>query len=58
MKQWQFWKVSEKKLAIKFQLALKIDKNYYKSEDVNPYFEWLTYDHHKVPKNIGCIDNR
>ena len=57
MKQWQFWKVSEKKLVNKFQVALKIDKDYYKSEDVNPHFKWLTYDYHKVPKNIGCIDN-
>ena len=56
MKQWQFWKVSENKLVNKFQLALRIDKKYYKSEDVNPHFEWLTYDYHKVPKTIGCIE--
>ena len=27
-----------------------------KPEDINQYFEWLTYDYHKVPKKIGIIE--
>ena len=55
-KQWQFWKISGNKLVNQFQLVKRIDKNYYKQEDINQYFEWLTYDYHKVPKNIGIIE--
>ena len=48
--------MSENRLVNEFQLVCKIDKNYYKPEDINQHFEWLTYDYHKVPKNTGCIE--
>ena len=35
--------------------CIKNDKDYYKPEDLNEFFEWLTYDYHKVPNN-GCIE--